>query len=411
MKKQIFITFSILLLVICLLLGCGDSGLKTVSTGSTSPTATPTENPDTNFTTNIETINTNTSGTLEMSGSMVSTGTQLELHLLGILNPLNNNDPIEDLTVANFTIEELPGEYTTTSGTNLTGDWAVAPTSFYYQKDDPNTSNAVDIDFIFDTTGSMGEEIDKAADSVQGFATALQAAGVDATFGIVTYGDAYDTLDPNSTQFSGVTGVAGDYLPRAWDTAERPRLDLSSNIDPLKALLDAITATGGNGVTENALGAMQYSYQTRNWRTNSQKIFIVVTDAPGHTPDSFESEVDGADPNSGPTEYTFWIPPTQYDLGQELIGNVVVHSIAPETVTEDVNVGEFSMATGGRFIEMPGDGDVDLVEYKLAETIAYSSVLTWVPQQTTGKMSYYITLTYGTQTGTIVKTVNYYNNI
>jgi len=410
LKEKIF-SLSVLILIlsftIVLFIGCGDGGL--VTTGQQNvPVRTPTPVPSTDFTTNIETVETNRSGDYEMSGYLKSTGRELELHLIGILNPNNNNEPITDLTVDNFTIQEIPGSFV---GTDLESSGYITPSNFYYLNSNPDTA-IVDIAFVFDNSGSMAEEIGGIASSVSTFAQSVSDAGVDAQFGLAFFGNAFNTKTAGPTSiYAPVPEVVGDFPPQTWDgdgTAERPRLPLGP-LDPLYRVfndIDPNAQSQGSGDTlENGAGTIQYVVNNLNWRTGSQKVIIVVTDAMAHTPEDFDAM-------AGTGAASYWRPPSQTDLLNLLIGNdVVVHTVTPETPEGGgtYNMGTVADASGGRYIYLPTDGNVDLIKYKLDASIAYASILTWVPTTTTGTMSYYITITYNGYTGLLGKTINYYN--
>ncbi len=118
-------------------------------------------------------------------------------------------------------------------------------------------TRAVDIVFVFDTTTSMGEEVDGMQRTSLAFAEKLQRSGNEYRLGLVDFGDV----------------INRDELPDNQLTAEAQQF---------KGWINAIRlAGGGYEIPEFSLGALQRSAQMA-FRDNAMKIVILITDAPPH---------------------------------------------------------------------------------------------------------------------------------
>jgi hypothetical protein len=114
----------------------------------------------------------------------------------------------------------------------------------------------VDIVYVFDTTGSMSEEIDGVIRTSKSFADELQSKGRDYRLGLVTFGDV----------------VLQVYRS---DNA------LTNSADEFKGWVSSLTASGGDDDPENDYGAIKRATEMQ-FRNEAQKIFILITDAPPH---------------------------------------------------------------------------------------------------------------------------------
>jgi hypothetical protein len=111
----------------------------------------------------------------------------------------------------------------------------------------------VDVVFVFDTTGSMGEEISAMIDTSIAFAEELKDRGRDYRLGLVTFGDEIrgvynpdNTLTPDSVVFQ----------------------------DWMRTLI----AEGGGENPENDYGALKQAAQMQ-FRPDAQVIFVLITDS------------------------------------------------------------------------------------------------------------------------------------
>ena len=115
---------------------------------------------------------------------------------------------------------------------------------------------ATDIVFVFDATGSMGDEIDALKINTQLFADSLVAAGIDFRIGLIVYYDDY------------VMYNSGNLVP-------------PESLHVFRGWINDLVAWGGGDGPEDAFDALDAA-TTMNFRPAAQKFFIVVTDASAH---------------------------------------------------------------------------------------------------------------------------------
>ncbi len=126
---------------------------------------------------------------------------------------------------------------------------------YSFLKDTSGGVNSADIVFVLDVTGSMGNEIDDVKNNVVEFADSLAARGVDYRLGLVTF------LDENETV-----------------------LDFTKDKNTFRNWIGAQYAHGGGDGPENSLQALLTASQF-NFRPETKKLFIWVTDADYHEQD------------------------------------------------------------------------------------------------------------------------------
>jgi hypothetical protein len=113
-------------------------------------------------------------------------------------------------------------------------------------------STKVDVVFVFDVTGSMGNNIDAMQDNTRDFANGLEAAGVDARYGLVPFRDGH-----------------------------RIRQSLTSDVDEFKNAVDSMSANGGNDPPEDSYDAIDTALDM-DFRNDAERVVVHVTDAPSH---------------------------------------------------------------------------------------------------------------------------------
>lgn len=134
------------------------------------------------------------------------------------------------------------------------------------KKTGTSASVPVDVMVVFDTTGSMGDEIDGMIQATTMFADILRKNGLDFQLGLVTFGDT--VRDAYSPEASGKPG-------------------LTRNVDLFKGWLKNLTATGGDDVlAENPIEAMKEAARYP-FRNDAGKIIILITDAAARMKDSY----------------------------------------------------------------------------------------------------------------------------
>ncbi len=117
-------------------------------------------------------------------------------------------------------------------------------------------SRPVDVVFVFDTTSSMGEEIDGAIRSSVAFAEQLAAAGRDFRLGLVAFGDEIRAIRNTDRT---MTAAAEEFT--GW--------------------IRQLTAGGGGDDPEIALDALAQA-TAMQFRPGAQKVLLLITDAPPH---------------------------------------------------------------------------------------------------------------------------------
>lgn len=127
-----------------------------------------------------------------------------------------------------------------------------------------NATGDVDIAFVFDTTGSMNDEISGAQESLKSFAENVAASEGEARYGLVTFKDDY-TIQESYT---------GD-------------------VDRMQSAIDSMRASGGGDFEEDSYDAVSAALNNLDARDDAQQVIIHVTDAASHTqPRSDTSQAD-----------------------------------------------------------------------------------------------------------------------
>ncbi|MBN1483609.1 MAG: VWA domain-containing protein [Chloroflexia bacterium] len=113
-------------------------------------------------------------------------------------------------------------------------------------------SRPVDIVFVLDTTGSMGNYIEGIKDTAIAFAQTLENRNRDYRLALVTFGDAV-----------------------------RQSYSFTDRVDQFSEWMESQIADGGDDNPENPLAAMQEAAGF-SFRSSAQRVFILITDAPAH---------------------------------------------------------------------------------------------------------------------------------
>jgi len=192
----------------------------------------------------------------------------------------------------------------------------------------------VDIIFVFDDTGSMDDEIATLKRQVGDFLSKLASSGVDYALGLTTFKDDYTIYNDG---------------------------ELISDPTVFQMLVDTLTATGGDDVPENALDALGYSARQFKFRSGTQRIFILITDAPFHTP--------GSPGDAGKVDFSY------KDVLQELTSkHIVCHVVGPTNTggydRTFESLESIPKATGGNFYPITKDfsGIIDTIGEVISST-------------------------------------------
>ncbi|MEW5872088.1 MAG: zinc-ribbon domain-containing protein [Chloroflexota bacterium] len=196
----------------------------------------------------------------------------------------------------------------------------------------------VDIVYVFDTTGSMSNEIDGVIHTSQAFADELVSKGRDYRLGLVSFGDIVRQV-------------------------YRSDGSLTDNAGEFKGWVGGLSAQGGDGERENDFGAIKRATQM-SFHPEAQKIFILITDAPPHR---YNDAPDGG--------ATFDDPDLDYQPILKLVRDqgASVYAVTP-------NYTEFtSLATdtGGRFYDIDRNPDFTGLIGEIGSTIANQYRITY----------------------------------
>jgi len=118
----------------------------------------------------------------------------------------------------------------------------------------------LDLVFMVDATGSMGDEIDKLRGSLRDIVRGIEQlpSRPDVCLGLVTYRDRGD-----------------DYFVRSWD--------LTGNIAAFQQVLDGVRAGGGGDMPEAMNEAFDHAVQALDWRgPATTRLLLSLADAPPH---------------------------------------------------------------------------------------------------------------------------------
>jgi hypothetical protein len=262
-------------------------------------------------------------------------------------------------------------------------------------KIDYGASSGASVCFIIDTTGSMGNEIAGVRTSIQAFADSL--AGRAVTWSAMEYGDGTFKNGTNTWDFFGESDQRTRFLPG---------LDLTG----FKSWIGTLTARGGGDNPENPLNALMEARSTFTWPVGTTRYFIVLTDIGAHEHSDGMGDAAGGGPaifadyngvdvlnafrgwgvvNCVSPDYTsFWAP-----SGTTAVKTAVANNNAAGTtvyvsdrgwdVRELADGGPSAYrthhGTGGKWIEMPEGGNVDLTtlgisaEIKTAYTVFFTT--------------------------------------
>ena len=275
----------------------------------------------------------------------------------------------------------------------------------------PSSTSGASVCFVFDTTGSMSDTIEGVKSSIEAFAASL--SGMTLYLSGIEYGDGTPADGTNTWDFFGASTAR---------TLTQP----SESLTTLQAWLSSLVAIGGGDAAENPLKALMEAKATMTWPSDLARHFIVLTDVGAH------QRSDGAtDPDAdGRPDGQPFSPYEGSEVLAAFKGWGIIHAISPDyssywadaegaktTQANDSGVKPQAVAgwagwdvreladggpaeyrthngTGGKWIEMPDDGDVDLAELGIADVIRQSyTVVYQVPEGMTSA-HVIITVTY-----------------
>ena len=137
------------------------------------------------------------------------------------------------------------------------------------------TDKKVDIVFVFDTSGSMGGEINELSATARNFAADLEASRIDYHLGLVEFRDFPQSCGESKKKSCG---EPDDFAYKAKGDG-----NLTGDISTFSSWLRELKASGGADGPESILAALRHTTSDCQWRSDAEKVIIIVTDAPPHS--------------------------------------------------------------------------------------------------------------------------------
>ena len=163
------------------------------------------------------------------------------------------NFDLKDTVAPNVTTDE-PLRVTTTVD-NIGEESGIQDVNAVFEGNRTTESpSKTDVAFVFDDTGSMGDEIDGAQESLKTFAEKIGGSESDTRYSLVTFDDSHS--------------IAQNY---------------TSDVDEIQASLDNVTASGGGDFEEDSYDAIDTSLSDLDSREDARTVVVHITDASAHT--------------------------------------------------------------------------------------------------------------------------------
>ena len=216
----------------------------------------------------------------------------------------------------------------------LSASGAVSCNNISNHLDCTSVGRKEDVVFVFDTTGSMGEEIAEMQTAVIEFSDAIATAGIDYNFGLTEY-RSFPTC-----------GVPGDEPYNIYNNGV-----LTDNANDMRGWIESLSAGGGGA--ESVLAALAHSVSDQHWRSDASRIAVLIGDeAPNPDGDPCNEEgntVDGV-------------------ISILRSHGVVTHVIGPD----DDSMRRIAEETGGSFFEIRTTDSITDILDQIAELISCS---------------------------------------
>lgn len=182
----------------------------------------------------------------------------------------------------------------------------------------------VDLLFIFDTTGSMGEEIHRLKTTIELIHLNLTSLSFqpDIRFGMVLYKD-------------------------MWDEYRTEVIPLTSSLDAFQEALAKVSASGGGDTPEDLQAALEQSMTSVDWNRDGIRLAFVITDAPPHL--DYDQEFTYVDASRSAREQAIKIF-TVGTSGLDIVGEYILRQISQYTAGKYIflTYGETGESEGGR---------------------------------------------------------------
>jgi Mg-chelatase subunit ChlD len=145
------------------------------------------------------------------------------------------------------------------------------------EKDTEKATKAA-VTWVIDVTGSMASEIEAVRDTLLEFADIFEKRGVRLDLGLISFRDLTQGEKITTHSFSGSTFTRD---------AEKFRNEIKSTL----------VAKGGGPTPESSFDAVVQACNLE-WPQGSDRVIVLITDAPSHTKSSGTSDYDAADVKS-----------------------------------------------------------------------------------------------------------------
>ena len=227
--------------------------------------------------------------------------------------------------------------------------------------------NRVDVVFLIDASGSMGDEIDQVQDQSTEIMESVRDLVPDSAFGVASFVDYSEFTD---SKYDSTYGSGDDY-PYRLDQ------DITEDTDDIQAALSQIELLYGNDMPESYSRAL-WEMQFLDWRKDSKRIVILFGDAFPH--DRTFLDVDyGVDPGRDEIEGTeddLVFEEVVQDLVDAKISIIGVNSGYSDD--EAIKFFEYTTEeTGGIYFELRDAVDIpDAVAQSVEEEVSVIDLLT-----------------------------------
>jgi VWFA-related protein len=191
----------------------------------------------------------------------------------------------------------------------------------------------VDVVFVFDTTGSMGEEIEGVKQTAIEFARKLRENNRDFRLGLISFGDL----------------IVAQYNEDG---------TLTANEQEFQSWVASLSARGGGMDPENSFEALQVAAKMK-FRDDAQIVFLLITDAPPHHYGDLP-------------ELDVWVWFNNPDITLEKTLEVLeADSVAVYAITiDDPEFIELADNTGGKFYDLERNPDFTSIIDEIGQVLA-----------------------------------------
>jgi len=140
----------------------------------------------------------------------------------------------------------------------------------------------LDVLFLIDTTGSMGDEINTMKSYATNVMNQVRARVADSWFGVADFRDY--TASYSSCGYSNTYGSAG-----SGDYPWRLRQALTSSLPAAQAAVNALSLGYGSDTPESYSRALYEARLTAGWRDSAEGTIVLMGDAPAHDCDFYKA--------------------------------------------------------------------------------------------------------------------------